>query len=134
MPSQIRDLTFINKSFLNTVPTNINLNNLQSNDSARKQFVGNSFSFSALSTVEVLKIIKSIKSNSVGEEKISIRILQLILPYSLMSITSIINNSLSTGQFPQQWKVALIKPIPKKTCVETILDLRPIGLVCWKIR
>lgn len=44
--SHIRDPVVINKSFLDSIPTKVNYNNLQNTHFSRKQYAGNDFSFS----------------------------------------------------------------------------------------
>lgn len=90
---------------------------------------GTDFSFSEIGPDEVLKVLNSISSNAIGIDNVSIKMINLTLPHSLGAITSIINRSLKSGKFPYAWKTAIIKPIPKKINIETINDLRPIGIL-----
>ena len=56
--------------------------------------------------------------------KLLMQCLDVLLPV----ITSMINTSLSTGQFPAQWKVALVKPLLKKSSLGMeFSNLRPIS-------
>ncbi|KAG7300469.1 hypothetical protein JYU34_016097 [Plutella xylostella] len=53
----------------------------------------------------------------------------LTLPRTLDTITFIINYSISSFTFPELWKIALVKPIPKTTCPSTYNQLRSISLL-----
>ncbi|CAK1582481.1 unnamed protein product [Parnassius mnemosyne] len=53
----------------------------------------------------------------------------LTLLRTLTVITRIINKSIETSVFPKQWKVALVKPTPKKPHPNEYKDLRPISIL-----
>lgn len=55
--------------------------------------------------------------------------IKLTLDVTLPVITDIINKSIETLTYPACWKRALIRPIPKKNCVEQLKDLRPISIL-----
>lgn len=126
IPPHIRNPNVINKTFLETLP-----NNDVSVPSRVAAFLPNlaSFGFRTYTPTEILKIINSITSNASGCDGITIQMIKLTLPHSLEAITAIINTSLQTGTFPESWKVTIIRPIPKKTNIESVNDLRPIGLI-----
>ena len=68
-----------------------------------------------LSTYEIEKIIKSLKSkNTGGYDEISIWILKLSAPYIISALTCICNAILNIGIFPDRLKYAIIKPVFKK--------------------
>ena len=71
------------------------------------------FSFSAVSELDVIEIVKSIKSHSFGVDNINAFIIKLIIGRISGVLTHIINISLEQGIFPDRWKYAIIKPIPK---------------------
>lgn len=87
------------------------------------------FSFSLVSTHDVAKIIDSIRSNAVGTDSVSISMIKLCLPHILPYITHIINCCLEEGYFPQAWKSAIVKPVPKVNNPTSYSDLRPISLL-----
>ena len=63
---------------------------------------------------QVQKIIKSLATNkSAGIDKIPIRVIKDCLPAILPSITSIINATFLSAQFPNVWKIAEVTPILK---------------------
>jgi hypothetical protein len=45
------------------------------------------------------------------------------------ALTHIINLSLSTGQFPDQLKIAKVKPLYKKGCDTEVGNYRPVSLI-----
>lgn len=87
------------------------------------------FSFVLVTTHEVAKIIDSVRSNAVGTDSVSISMIKLCLPHILPYITHIINCCLEEGYFPQVWKSAIVKPVPKINNPTSYSDLRPISLL-----
>ena len=71
------------------------------------------FKFEDLSVNKVLKIIKSIKSKSAGVDDIGSFFVKLAAQHISKPLTYIINSSFSHRIFPESWKRAIIKPIPK---------------------
>ncbi|CAG4961356.1 unnamed protein product [Colias eurytheme] len=87
------------------------------------------FSFAAVSKDEVFKHFRSLHSNAIGYDGISLDMLKLSLPFTLETITNIINTSLKTCTFPSTWRKALIKPLPKTNNPNCLKDLRPISIL-----
>ena len=87
------------------------------------------FSFSAVTELDVIKIVKSIKSHSFSVDNINAVILKLIIGRIAGVLTHIINISLQQGVFPDRWKYAIIKPIPKVMNPLTPSDFRPISIL-----
>lgn len=87
------------------------------------------FSLQPVSEDAVLKIINGLKSNARGSDEVSLDMLRLTLPQSLGAITAIINQSILDGVFPNSWKTAIIRPLPKVGVPSTMSDLRPISLL-----
>lgn len=77
----------------------------------------------------IAHIISRLKSNAVGYDGISLMMLEMTLPYTLPFITSIVNRSICSANFPEIWKVATVRPIPKKSCLVDVKDLRPISIL-----
>ena len=61
-------------------------------------------------TDEVMKIVKSIESNSVGIDGVNLRTFKIIIMYILPCILHIVNLSLETGTFPEALKQAKVIP------------------------
>jgi Reverse transcriptase (RNA-dependent DNA polymerase) len=88
------------------------------------------FYFSYVTPIEIKNAIKSIKSTAFGCDNISIKMLLPIIDVILPSLAHIFNYALQCGIFPNLWKLALIKPLPKVSNPSTAGDFRPISLLC----
>ena len=88
------------------------------------------FNFQPVSELDVIKIVKSLHTNSTGADGINAFILKLFIDRISDVLTHIINISFETGVFPDRWKLALIKPIPKILFPLKESDFRPISLLC----
>ena len=88
------------------------------------------FNFQPVSVDDVTKTLKSIQTNSTGADHLNAFILTLFIDRVSVVLTHIINISLETGIFPDRWKLALIKPIPKIALPLKESDFRPISLLC----
>ena len=66
-----------------------------------------------VSEQEVMKIVKSLKSNSAGVDGINTLFLKKSIKYSIHAITEVLNTSIKYSIFPSRWKAAIVIPIPK---------------------
>ena len=87
------------------------------------------FSFVDVTEHDVIKVIKTIKSVSVGVDNINIFTIKSLIPRISSILTHIVNVSFETGIFPERWKKAIIKPIPKVTVPICPSEYRPISLL-----
>lgn len=87
------------------------------------------FSFNAVSELDVIKTVKSISCNSSGVDGINIFVLKLLINRISAVLTHIINISFEHNTFPDRWKKAIIKPIPKILIPLKASDFRPISLL-----
>ena len=87
------------------------------------------FSFQHVSELDVIKVVKSINTNSAGVGEINIFMLKLLINRISGVLTHIINISFEHNSFPDRWKKAIIKPIPKIPCPLKPSDFRPISLL-----
>ena len=87
------------------------------------------FSFDHVTESDVIKIVKSISTNSRGVDDINSFILKLLIHRISGVLTHIINISFEHNIFPDRWKLAIIKPIPKILCPLQPSDFRPISLL-----
>lgn len=94
------------------------------------QLVEDQFYFHDITFPDLLRAVNSVKSNATGVDGISLKMLKTCLVELAPAILHIFNVSLQTGQFPNQWKIADIKPIPKKANATTAKDFRPISILC----
>lgn len=86
--------------------------------------------FESVNSDEILKIINKLKSKtSKGIDNISTNLLKEIKHEILQPLTLIINQSLSTGVFPDLLKIAKITPIYKKDDKTKMNNYRPISIL-----
>ena len=74
-------------------------------------------------------IIKSKSKTSTGNDRLSTKLLKLIGPYLAPAITLILNQSLTTGIFPDSLKIARVIPLFKKGVKSIFDNYRPISLL-----
>ena len=72
-------------------------------------------SFEPLTEKEVTEIINSMATKSCESDIIPTTVLKNSLPGVITNITKIVNISLTEGKFPNNWKVAIIRPLLNKT-------------------
>ena len=95
-----------------------------------KDNILSSFSFTLLTQSDVDKILKDFKpKTSSGSDGISMKLLKLIGDSILPILTILINQSLTTGIFPDKFKIAKVTPLIKKPNVLEIDNFRPISLL-----
>ena len=95
-----------------------------------KKVVSSSFHFDLVGEEDVLKIVKSLKSkNSAGSDGISTNLLKIIIPAILKPVKLILNQSLVTGIFPDNLKVAKVTPLFKKNDSQLMDNYRPVSLL-----
>lgn len=80
--------------------------------------------------VEVRAIIHSLKGHSaVGWDGITTSLLKSAVDILTPSITRVCNLCLSQGIFPKVFKTAIVHPIFKKGCKESVTNYRPISVL-----
>ena len=88
------------------------------------------FHLRTVSSEEVRRILTSLPMNkSPGPDKIGARVLKDCLPVILGPLTDIINCSILTSTFPDNWKEAEVIPIPKDGDHEKAANNRPLSLL-----
>lgn len=87
------------------------------------------FRFHEVTETEVKKVIKSIKTNACGVDKISAYFLKMCIQQISKPIMDIVNSSFTKKIFPSRWKMAQVKPLPKINIPLTPSDFRPISLL-----
>ena len=79
----------------------------------------------------VMKIISSLKNTkSCGIDDIDSSIIKLAKNELVPAITHIVNLSITSGKFPQQWKQAKVIPLHKKDSQFLPENYRPVALLC----
>ena len=117
-------------SKINSLAKECNYDLAQSEFKPRSYPESEQFIFETVDTEEIKQIVSSMPTNkSPGIDQISMRVIKDSLPAILPTITSIINTSLVSGIFPRDWKMAVIKPIPKNADHEQANNNRPISLL-----
>ena len=88
------------------------------------------FNFNTITESKTLSIINKLKSkNSSGKDEISNKLLKSIKDEIAKPLTIIINQSLKTGIFPEELKIAKVKPLYKKGDNFCLNNYRPISLL-----
>ncbi len=86
------------------------------------------FRLKQVSVKEVHKIMKNMsKKKSKGIDGVSQECLLLGLDVLAAPLTKIINNSITSGKFPDQWKEAIVVPILKKGDAKDPKNYRPVS-------
>ena len=86
--------------------------------------------FDRLRGVSVHRVVKEINvSKSSGLTNISSFIIKEVLSLIIPEITFMYNRSLRTSTFPDDWKRALVVPIPKSGDLTLVKNYRPISLL-----
>ncbi len=86
-------------------------------------------SFSTIGEEELYKIVKSAKPTTCMLDPIPSKLLKEVLPEVIDPILAIINSSLLLGNVPKTFKLAVIKPLIKKTELypKYLVNYRPIS-------
>ena len=122
-----------NKFFLNIGPVLSKSIKAPQNKSYKDfltKVIHSEFSFSLINESLVKKILQNLKpKTSFGHDEISTKLLKSISNVITPVLTIIINQSLFTGIFPDQLKIAKIKPVYKKEDPHLLDNYRPISLL-----
>ena len=125
--------TFINNYFINVGnlgPSTHTTSNADSETTPTKVMKPKLKEFDRLLEREILKVIREINvSKSSGIENLSSKVLKEAFTTLLPQLTFLYNLSLSSAIFPDQWKKALIIPIPKTGNLTKVQNYRPISLL-----
>lgn len=73
----------------------------------------NGFQFSPVNDHDVVLVIKSIQSNAVEIDNISLKFVRLFVPYIVSRITSILNLIIISSIHPSAWKTSKVIQIGK---------------------
>lgn len=129
LPSHFTDADDINRTFLN-VPGDGEASSEEISFFLQNKYSLANFVLKPIKPDTVHLILKRLKSNAKGVDQIALNMVTLCVPNIIDIITHIINESIRTNTFPNVWKLALVRPIPKITNPNTVKDLRPISLLC----
>ena len=87
------------------------------------------FFIAHISNEEILDLINNLESKSTGPQSIPVDLLKLIADLIVLPLGKIINNSFSSGIFPDALKVCKVVPIHKGGSMEELNNYRPISLL-----
>lgn len=122
----------INDYFINSVKNLCNYSVQESIDfytNHSKKIFETKLLFMPLNDIEILNIINSISSDSLGYDKINITMVKYCCPHILPFVTHIINYCLENNVFPEIWKTSYVIPLPKTDIPTQLKDLRPISIL-----
>ena len=137
----------VGKARQNLNPQNINLNKLNKhfssssniNDTTKLNTLNQiaaftspnvpNFFFSRFTESDVRKNIMAISSDAVGADDVSRKMIIPILDIICPILTSMLNFSIDSCEFPSAWKEAQIIPLPKKNNPTCDNDYRPISIL-----
>ena len=84
--------------------------------------------YQPLNCDEVAKIVLASPTKTCGADPIPTELLKKVLPAIIQLLTKLVNESLQTGEFPDDLKEALVKLLQKKISLEPILkNYRPVS-------
>ena len=82
-------------------------------------------SFNEVSSEMIKSYVTSLSSNKAITDQLPLRVIKAILPTIVHCLAHIVNLSLSTGQFPDSCKLAVVSPIFKGGDANDPNDYRP---------
>ena len=88
------------------------------------------FYFKHVPAADVVQAITSARSNARGPDDIPVSFLRECLPFILQPLLNIFDSSLQSGVFPDAWKSAFVRPLPKCLPPLEVSHLRPISILC----
>lgn len=89
-----------------------------------------SFHFKHVTPEMVGRAVADLGSNAKGIDNIPAVFIKNCITELTPAMVHIFNHCLQYGQFPDVWKQAVVKPIPKKSNGTDPKDYRPISLLC----
>ena len=86
-----------------------------------------------LQTVEEDEVLQCLRGLSIkkatGVDGISAYLLKSVAPEVAPSLAKIFNISISSGEIPNEWKKAIVTPVPKSRSAKLPSDYRPISVL-----
>jgi hypothetical protein len=87
------------------------------------------FSFRHIGLVKCFSAFKSITSNVVEADGISVKFLKLLLPLICCYVLHVFNLAITSSVFSSMWKVAIIRTVAKVGTPSGLSDFHPISIV-----
>lgn len=135
LPVGLRNPEEINNHFIDSVDSLVR--SVKGDNSALNDFyqsnvvseIESRFSFHFVTEHKISNILQSIKTNAVGVDEISIKMIRMCFPAIISPITHIVNECLRLSIFPSVWKIAKIYPLNKVQPPSSFGDLRPLSIL-----
>jgi hypothetical protein len=128
LPAIFDDPDIINNHFLN-LPAESQVTISQLTYYEYHRFNESVFHIETISSNNLLKIVSSLKSNAEGNDFINLNMLLMTFPYTVQLLTDVINTSILTSTFPDSWKTAVVRPLPKNSNPAELKEIRPISIL-----
>ena len=97
---------------------------------AKKREAHTSLNSIILTTDDVKIVLKSLPlSKASGPDGVNNRVLKELADVLSLPLCDLFNQSLSIGEFPEQWKRSHVTPIPKSGDLSLVSNYRPIALL-----
>ncbi|XP_031349753.1 uncharacterized protein LOC116175661 [Photinus pyralis] len=131
VPPNLSDVNAINKVFTSSVDSDLGI----ASDTVKYytehtcEKIVSTLHFREVTEMDVLNVLFSIKTKSVGSDGIGTKMLCLCCPYIAPHLTYIINFCLKSCTVPKIWKNANVIPLPKVSNPESYSQLRPISIL-----
>ena len=132
IPESLKKVDELNQYYIDSVNEIVNslkINNAVVNNVDAQSPVSCLFEFETVDVALVGSLIRGLSSSSEGSDSISADMIKLCCPVILPYMTHIINFCIAGGLFPDCWKNAIVKPIPKVTNPTQFKELRPISIL-----
>ena len=79
---------------------------------------------------DIVSFIGSLHDNkATGPDNLSAKLLKIALPVVIAPLTFIFNYHIQCGSFPDVWKIARVRPVPKQSSCKNPSDFRPISIL-----
>lgn len=128
IPYHLNDPDLINSHFLN-IPGDGKIDKTTLNFFLSNKRGKTEFHLEKIGCETIMEIIKKMQTNATSHDQINAEMIKLTLPETAEIITEIVNRSIATNTYPEVWKRALVRPIPKSNSLEELKDLRPISIL-----
>lgn len=83
--------------------------------------------FEQIEKEQLYRIIRNLENKAGTEEGINVEIMKCVVEVAAEKICYVLNTSLESGMFPNEWKEAIVVPIPKVRGTKKIEEFRPIN-------
>ena len=119
-----------NDFFINCANVNVNGNLINTSNFNINYTECKSFFLYEVSEIEIINIVNALNENkSAGYDKISVKVLKMLVKYKPEIIVKLINMSFEEGVFPENLKVSTVTPIYKSGEINCLGNYRPISVL-----